>query len=54
MTTSKKKCGVFTQRLCLMPADPRISKNGMVMDSMAIVPELAKKIEPVGEAYAKL
>jgi hypothetical protein len=37
----------------LMPSDVSIIENE-VIKSFSLVPQLAKKIEPVGQAYAKL
>jgi len=41
-------------QLALPPADPSLSAEGKVSGSFAIVSDLAKKIEPVGKAFAKL
>ena len=58
---SKKKGGIKPNVpktiLSLMPADPTLAAledQGKVFNTMAIVSDLAKKIEPVGEAYAKI
>jgi len=40
--------------LALPPADPSLSTEGEVVSSFAIVSDLAKKIEQVGNGYAKL
>jgi hypothetical protein len=57
---SKKKGGITIKPktiLSLMPADPTLAAlegQRKVLDTIAIVSDLAKKIEPVGEAYAKI
>ena len=43
--------------MALMPADPELAKledQSEVLSTIAIVPDLAKKIEAVGEGYVKL
>jgi len=53
---TKKKTGTKTlvpKIRALMPCDPTLKANE-VLDSISIVPELAKKIEPVGKAYGLL
>jgi len=45
-----KKCRI----LALPLADSTLSQEGVVTSTFNIVSELARKIEPVGNAYAKL
>ena len=53
----KKQTKKKQNLIALMPADPELAKledQSEVLSTMAIVPDLAKKIEAVGEGYAKL
>ena len=52
MNKSTKKTKTV-QKFALLNADPTL-KEPVVLDTMCLVPELAKKIEPVGKFYAEL
>lgn len=52
----QKKSGIKKVK-ALLPADPALAKldgQSQILKTMSIVPELARKIEPVGKAYALL
>jgi hypothetical protein len=53
-TTEQKAKAPLRSLLALPPADSSLPASGKVVASFAMVSALAKKIEPVGEGYAKL